>query len=40
MTSTELERRIREKLEAAGLLRLLDEHKSQFLEFPDGFLLS
>jgi hypothetical protein len=37
MTSTELERRIREKLEAGGLLQALDEHKSQFLEFPDGF---
>lgn len=36
MTSTELERLIREKLEAAGLLPLLDEYKSQFLEFPDG----
>jgi hypothetical protein len=36
MTSTELERLIREKLEAAGLLRALDEYKSQFLEFPDG----
>lgn len=36
MTSTELERLIREKLEAAGLLQMLDEDKSQFLEFPDG----
>jgi hypothetical protein len=36
MTSTELERLIREKLEVAGLLQVLDEYKSQFLEFPDG----
>jgi len=36
MTSTEMERLIREKLGAAGLLLVLDEYKSQFLEFPDG----
>lgn len=39
MTSTELERQIREKLGAAGLLQALEEHKSQFLEFPDGFFV-
>lgn len=39
MTSTELERRIREQLQAAGLLQALDEHRSQFLEFPDGFFV-
>jgi len=36
MTSTELERRLREGLATAGLSSVLDEHKSQFLEFPDG----
>lgn len=36
MTSTELEHLIREKLAATGLLKILDEDKSQFLEFPDG----
>lgn len=36
MTSTELERLIRERLETAGVLNVLDEYKSQFLEFPDG----
>jgi len=36
MTSTQLERLMREKLGAAGLLQVLDEYKSQFLEFPDG----
>ncbi|MGB7586885.1 MAG: hypothetical protein WBM11_18735 [Terriglobales bacterium] len=39
MTSTELERKIREKLEAVGLSQALDEHRSQFLEFPDGFFV-
>jgi hypothetical protein len=34
MTSTELERLIRGKLEASGLLQAIDEHKSQFMEFP------
>src|SRR5579872_2314168 len=34
MTSTELERLIRAKLEASGLLEAIDEHKSQFMEFP------
>jgi hypothetical protein len=37
--STELEQRIRESLGAAGLLQALDEYKSQFLEFPDGFFV-
>jgi hypothetical protein len=36
MTSSELERLIRQRLEAAKLLQVLDEFKSQFLEFPDG----
>ena len=36
MTSTELERVVREKLKAAGLSEAIDEHGSQFLEFPDG----
>jgi hypothetical protein len=39
MTSTELERQIRETLETAGLLPVLDEYKSQFMEFPDGFFV-
>ncbi len=37
MTSTELENLIRTKLDSAGLLRVVDEFSSQFLEFPDGF---
>jgi hypothetical protein len=36
MTSTELERRLRERLQAGNLLQMLDEYKSQFMEFPDG----
>lgn len=36
MTSTELRGMIREKLEVPDLLRVIDEHKSQFLEFPEG----
>jgi hypothetical protein len=39
MTSTELEKQIRQRLQAAGLLSALDEHKSQFLEFPEGFFV-
>ena len=37
MTSTEVERLIREELVAAGLWQTVDQYKSQFLEFPDGF---
>jgi hypothetical protein len=36
MTSTELEKAIREELTKAGLLGVVDEYKSQFLEFPEG----
>jgi hypothetical protein len=36
MTSTELEKLIREDLMSAGLWGVVDQHKSQFLEFPDG----
>src|ERR1700680_2516880 len=36
MTPTELEKAIREELRKAGLLGIVDEYKSQFLEFPDG----
>ncbi|HXY77725.1 MAG TPA: hypothetical protein VEH47_02870 [Candidatus Acidoferrales bacterium] len=36
MTATELEKLIREELTRAGLWQLVDQHKSQFLEFPDG----
>jgi len=36
MTTTELERLVREKLGAAGLAAYLNEQQSQFLEFPDG----
>lgn len=36
MTATELEGLIRQRLTAAGLWQLVDQHKSQFLEFPDG----
>jgi hypothetical protein len=39
MTSTQLERRIREKLNAAGLSQVLNDYKSQFLDFPDGFFV-
>jgi hypothetical protein len=37
MTSTELEKAIREALTSAGLWQAVDEYRSQFLEFPDGF---
>ncbi len=37
MTSTEIENLIRDALSIAGLLRILDQRESQFLEFPDGF---
>jgi hypothetical protein len=37
MTSTEVEKLIREALVAAGLWQAVDQYKSQFLEFPDGF---
>lgn len=36
MTSTEVEKLIQEALTAAGLWQEVDQHKSQFLEFPDG----
>lgn len=36
MTSTELERFVQEKLGRASLSQVIDEHNSQFLEFPDG----
>lgn len=36
MTSTELEALIRERLNSVDAWRLIDQHKSQFLEFPDG----
>lgn len=36
MTSTELEKLIRDELTKAGLWGSVDRHKSQFLEFPDG----
>ncbi|MGB7599344.1 MAG: hypothetical protein WBM24_03500 [Candidatus Sulfotelmatobacter sp.] len=36
MTSTELEKLVRNELTNAGLWGLVDRHKSQFLEFPDG----
>lgn len=36
MTGTELERTIREALTKAGLLEMVNQHKSQYLEFPDG----
>ena len=37
MTSTDIEKIIRDELTKAGLWELVDRHKSQFLEFPDGF---
>ena len=37
MTSTEVEKLIRDALTTAGLWHVVDQHKSQFLEFPDGF---
>jgi hypothetical protein len=39
MTSSELENLIRARLQSAHLLQVLDEFKSQFLEFPDGFFV-
>jgi hypothetical protein len=36
MTASELEKAIREQLEKDGLWQLVDQRKSQFLEFPDG----
>ncbi len=36
MTATELESVIRGQLAKAGLWELIDQRKSQFLEFPDG----
>ena len=36
MTASELEVVIRGRLREAGLLAVVDEYKSQFLEFPDG----
>jgi hypothetical protein len=37
MTAVELGKLTREGFSAAGLWDIVDEHKSQFLEFPDGF---
>jgi len=37
MTSTEVEKLIRDALTTAGLWGSVDQYKSQFLEFPDGF---
>lgn len=37
MTSTEVEKLIRDALTSAGLWHIVDQYKSQFLEFPDGF---
>jgi len=37
MTSTEVEKLIREALNTVGLWQVVDQYKSQFLEFPDGF---
>ena len=37
MNAVELGKLTREQLSAAGLWDLVDQHKSQFLEFPDGF---
>lgn len=36
MTATELETAMREELAKAGLWELVNQRKSQFLEFPDG----
>jgi len=36
MTSTELEKLVRDELAKAGLWESVDQRKSQFLEFPDG----
>jgi hypothetical protein len=37
VNAAELGKLTREQLSAAGLWDLVDQHKSQFLEFPDGF---
>lgn len=37
MTITDLEQSVRGKLQEAGLLQYLDEDKTQFIEFPDGW---
>jgi hypothetical protein len=37
MTTTELEKVIKDRLGAAGLSDSLDERQDQYLEFPDGF---
>jgi len=37
MTSTEVEKIIRDALATVGLWQVVDQYKSQFLEFPDGF---
>jgi hypothetical protein len=37
MTTTELEKVIKDRLGAAGLADCLDERQDQYLEFPDGF---
>jgi hypothetical protein len=37
MTSTEVEKLVREALTNAGLWQAVDQYTSQFLEFPDGF---
>jgi len=39
MTSTQLERLIRQRLDAVNLLPALNDYKSQFLDFPDGFFV-
>jgi hypothetical protein len=39
MTSSEVEKLIRAKLQDSSLLDVIDEFKSQFLEFPDGFFV-
>ncbi len=36
MTATDLEKLVRAELTKTGLWQLVDLHKSQFLEFPDG----
>ena len=37
MTSTEVEKLIRDALNSAGLWQFVDEYASQYLDFPDGF---
>jgi len=36
MTSTELEKLVREELQSAGLWAVMEQNECQFLEFPDG----